>query len=310
MSTCRCAPTSLGRAQQVAQPVRRRPRCRARAPRRGRAAVSAVTLTDRFTRGIGPASRARAWGGRASLPRPRERAQRLVAAPGVAVGLGGGDGRLAEQVDGGRRAGVPQASQRGYGVRGAGADDEALGHPVHRERRPRLRRAVRVDRRSDAAARRRPARAAAPPRRGERRGGRPGRAGPRTRARRRQGGRARRAARGRARAAPFPGPRARACGRGRPAPGRRRSGGRARARAARCPEPAEARRQAGGRGDDRHSRGDAMSSRVPSPSSAVRTSFDDCSISGEAHARDRVPWRRTARAGRAARPGPRRRANC
>ena len=58
----------------------------------------------------------------------RERVERLGAARGVAVGLGGGDRRLAEQVDGGGDAVAPQAAQRRQRVGGIGADDEAVRH--------------------------------------------------------------------------------------------------------------------------------------------------------------------------------------
>ena len=100
----------LGRAQQRRAAGARRPRCRAPAPRRARAAVSAVTLTREVharDRAVRVALEPRAAG--PGLCGLRERAQRLVAAPRVAVGLGGGDGRLAEQVDRRGGAGSPQA---------------------------------------------------------------------------------------------------------------------------------------------------------------------------------------------------------
>ena len=60
-----------------------------------------------------------------------ERAQGLVAARGVAVGLGGGDGRLAEQVDRGGDPVAPEPAQRGQRRTRVLADDEAMRHVAH-----------------------------------------------------------------------------------------------------------------------------------------------------------------------------------
>ena len=106
------------RADLAAVRSRPRSRCAASAmPSSGASArtrgVSAVTLTERFTRGSAPCgvgleqrARGPARGG------ARERAQRLVAAARVAIGLGGGDGRLAEQVDGRGGAGAHSPRER------------------------------------------------------------------------------------------------------------------------------------------------------------------------------------------------------
>ncbi len=60
-----------------------------------------------------------------------ERAQRLLATGGIAVGLGLGDGRLPEQVDGRLDALLPQLGDRGERVLGVLPHDEALGHLLH-----------------------------------------------------------------------------------------------------------------------------------------------------------------------------------
>ena len=116
MSTCRWAPTSLGHGEQVAQA-----RSRALDPALGR-----LRTQQRGERGDLDAEVHVA--GRVLLRGGGEHAQGVLAALHVAVGLGLGDRGLAEQVDGGVDAVLPQGGDRRQRVLGVGADDEALGH--------------------------------------------------------------------------------------------------------------------------------------------------------------------------------------
>ncbi len=110
MSMCRCAPCS--RARRSSGRRRAAASSRPRSGASGRSSgVSADTFTDRLTRGSGP-SESRSSSGRSGQPRADSalRVERLGAALGVAVGLGLGHRRLAEQVERGRHALVPQRS--------------------------------------------------------------------------------------------------------------------------------------------------------------------------------------------------------
>ena len=227
--------------------------------------------------------------------RLRQRPERVVAALGVAVGLGGGDGRLAEQVHRGGRAVLPQALEGGDGVGRVGADDEPRRHPVHREP---------GDRPDGRAAWRGASRRASC-------GTRPARAGPLHLAEERSevGGQvAPVGARGSdVHEAEERGPQrgiareqlhAPVLERPRAAPAGLRLAGRDLTPQRTDPRLDVRSRRSGrgrGRGDDRHSPGDAMSAGVLPPSSPVRTSLDDCSNAG-----DRIPWCGAARTGRAA----------
>ena len=128
MSMCRCAPSSRARRSSP-----RRRSAASRLPRSGASGrssgVSAETLTERFARGSGPAP-SRSSAGRSGQPRVGggERLERDVAALGVALRLGLGDGRLAEQVDGAGDAVLPQLAQRPERGLRALADDEAVRH--------------------------------------------------------------------------------------------------------------------------------------------------------------------------------------
>ena len=125
---CRCAPSSRARRSRT-----RRRTAASRLPSSGASArssgVSAETLTDRFARGMRPALSASS-AGRSGQPAVDvdEAVERLAAARGVAVGLGGGDGRLAEQVDGRRHALAPEVLEHAGGLARRLADDEAVGH--------------------------------------------------------------------------------------------------------------------------------------------------------------------------------------
>ena len=104
MSMCRCAPRRCGAAQQLAQA--RRGVAHAALGRLGAQQRRQRRDLDREVRARqrADARRARARGcGFERRVGGRERVERRGAARGVAVGLGGGDRRLAEQVDGGRR---------------------------------------------------------------------------------------------------------------------------------------------------------------------------------------------------------------
>ncbi len=220
---CRCAPSSRARRRSAAQPDRgvalaevRRVGAQQRRQRRhlhrevhARRRAGAVAL-EQGARGEG-----RVDGG--------EVVECRGAAGGVAVGLGRGDGRLAEQVDGRRDAVLPQAAQNAVRLARRLADDEAVRHARARPRRtphpgPRARRGSRP-----SASRCRSA--AADPRRrpGSRSGGARGRRASGRPARRRRSGTARRAARRPARRTPSPGRPARASARARPAAGRPRA---------------------------------------------------------------------------------------
>ena len=140
MSMCRCAPSSRARAQQPAQPVggvalaalgrvgpqQRRERGDLDGQVRARERAGGVALERRP---LGPVAR-----------RAGERLERLVAALGVALRLGLGDGRLAEQVDGARDAVLPQLAQRPERGLRALADDEAVRHVLDAGRRGRAER--------------------------------------------------------------------------------------------------------------------------------------------------------------------------
>ena len=96
---CRCASSSRARRSRS-----RRRTAASRLPSSGASArssgVRAETLTDRFSRGMRPALSASSAGRGRELAVDLDQAvERLAAARGVAVGLGAGDGRLAEQVD-------------------------------------------------------------------------------------------------------------------------------------------------------------------------------------------------------------------
>ena len=127
MSMCRCAPPD-----RAARSRGRRRRAASRWPRSGASGrssgVSAEIFTHTLARGSGPTPSASSVS-RAGQPgwRVDEPLDRLQAARGVAVGLGLGDGGLAEQVDGAGDAALPQLAQRPQGSCGRLADDEAMG---------------------------------------------------------------------------------------------------------------------------------------------------------------------------------------
>ena len=90
--------------------------------------VSADTLTDTFARGSGPLPSCSSIG-RAGQRAGRRRSRGAPgAAGGVAVGLGGGDRRLAEQVDRAGHAPTPQAPEHAERAGRGLADDEPVGH--------------------------------------------------------------------------------------------------------------------------------------------------------------------------------------
>ena len=81
--------------------------------------------------------------GRPGRRRGGERLERVHAALGVAVRLGGGDGRLAEQVERHGRAVLPEVADRLDRLARRLADDEAVRHVAHpAPRRPRRARRV------------------------------------------------------------------------------------------------------------------------------------------------------------------------
>ena len=108
MSMCRCAPRSCarrssGRSRSAAS---RLPRSGASGRSSG---VNAETFTDRFARGSGPALSCSSCVARGpALGGAGDRVQRVRAAVGVALRLGLGHRRLAEQVDRRRDAVLPQ----------------------------------------------------------------------------------------------------------------------------------------------------------------------------------------------------------
>ena len=131
MSMCRCAPSSFARRSSG-----RRRSAASRLPRSGASGrssgVRADTFTDRFARGSGPALSRSSCGRAGQRAAARaERVERVGAAVGVALGLGGGDGRLAEQVDRGGDAVLPQVAQHAERGLRVLADDEAVRHPPH-----------------------------------------------------------------------------------------------------------------------------------------------------------------------------------
>ena len=101
-----------------------------------RSGLSAETFTDRFTRASAPWESCSSAGrsGHAGR-RLGERVERLAAARRVAVGLGLGDGGLAQQVERHRGAVLPEAADRAQGGGGRLADDEAVRHVPHSRRR-------------------------------------------------------------------------------------------------------------------------------------------------------------------------------
>ena len=128
MSMCRCAPRSFarrssGRSRSAAS---RLPRSGASGRSSG---VSALTLTDRFARGSTPAESRSSCSRAGQLGRGLgDRVQRVGAAVGVALRLGLRDRRLAEQVDRGRDAVLPQVAQVAERRLRVLADDEAVRH--------------------------------------------------------------------------------------------------------------------------------------------------------------------------------------
>ena len=238
MSMCTCASSSCawrssGRSLAAASS---RPRSGASGRNSG---VSAETLTDTFARGTGPAESC--WStGRSGQRRAAVAScpQRRVASLRVAVGLGGGDRRLAEQVDRAGHAPLPQVAEHPERRRGGLADDEPVSHVPHaaeRRRRP-AQCAPPGCRRSSSPPRSATARRGPPP--GTPAGGGRGRRASGTPAPRRRTGTAPPAVRDRRRRAPSPASRspARDGGRwtGTPPRARGRSGG-SRVRPARAP---------------------------------------------------------------------------
>ena len=132
----RATPCRCGRGRRARGPARSSGRRRRPASSRpsdgasGRSSgVSAETLTETFARASGPVQ------SRSSIGRAGQRGrlagdllERVGAAPGVAVGLGLGDRRLSEQVDGARHAALPQPAEHPERGRRGLADDEPVGH--------------------------------------------------------------------------------------------------------------------------------------------------------------------------------------
>ena len=118
-----CARRSSGRRRAAAS---RRPSSGASGRSSG---VNAEIFTDTFVRGMAP-TLSRSSTSRAGQPRWRagELRERVLAARRVPVGLGLGDGRLAEQVDRAGHATVPQVSQHAERRRRRLADDEPVRH--------------------------------------------------------------------------------------------------------------------------------------------------------------------------------------
>ena len=162
-----------------------------------------------------------------------------VRAPGrVGVGLGLGDGRLAEQVDGAGHTGGPQLAQDAEGRAGRLADDEAVGHvldPAGRRRSERHPSRLRVAESHRRCQRRRAVGNLGP---GSRSGGGPGRPASGRPEPRRRSGTAPPSAPGRSRRAPWRGRRAPSEGAGR----RTETPPQARRRCARSPAGARRRR--------------------------------------------------------------------
>ena len=136
---CRCAGARRPRSRVAAAAAagRRRRACRAPGASGRSSGVSADTFTHRFARASTPALSDSSW--RPRGPRPRgvgDRVQRLGAAVGVALRLGLRHRRLAEQVDGGRDAVLPQVAQVAERRLRRLADDEAVRHVLD-ARRPR-----------------------------------------------------------------------------------------------------------------------------------------------------------------------------
>ena len=128
MSMCRCAPSACARRSSS-----RSRGAASRMPALGRLGAQQRRERGDLDREVRARQRAERVRFEARLRLElrvggRERVERRGAARGVAVGLGGGDGRLAEQVDGRRDAVAPQALEGRQGVRGVRADDEAVRH--------------------------------------------------------------------------------------------------------------------------------------------------------------------------------------
>ena len=150
MSTCRCAPRS--RARRSSGRIRSAASSRPSSGACGRiSGVSAVTLTERLTRGTGPAESRSSHGRSGHLAAAAARVvERLEAARRVAIGLRRGHRRLAEQVDRGSRSRRPTGpTSVGSACARRLADDEAVGH-VADAGRGRARRAPCARRRSPA----------------------------------------------------------------------------------------------------------------------------------------------------------------
>ena len=131
MSMCRCAPSSWAWRSSA-----RSRGAASRWPRSGASGrssgVSAETFTERFARGSGPTASCSSSGSSLeAVVRAGQRRERVGAARGVAVGLGGGDGRLAEQVDRRGDPVAPELAQRGQRGPRVLADDEAVRHVAH-----------------------------------------------------------------------------------------------------------------------------------------------------------------------------------
>ena len=131
MSMCRCAPEAW-----AARSSGRRRRAASRWPRSGRVGAQHRRERRHLHAHVGPRQRpdpvglehrplGPAAGGRGEL------LDRVQAALGVAIGLGLGDGGLAEQVHRAGHAALPQLAQRPEGGGGGLADDEAMGQVAH-----------------------------------------------------------------------------------------------------------------------------------------------------------------------------------
>ena len=128
MSMCRWAPSSFARRSSG-----RRRSAASRLPRSGASGrssgVSADTFTDRFARGSTPALSRSSCGRSGQRARGRhQRVERVGAAVGVALRLGLGDRRLAEQVDRRRHAVLQQVAQHAQRRLRVLADDEPVRH--------------------------------------------------------------------------------------------------------------------------------------------------------------------------------------
>ena len=126
---CGCGPRARARGAAAAAAARRRRAGRAPARRVAAAGSAPRSSPTRSSAGSRP-TLSRSSTSRAGHPRwaPASSVSASVAARRVPVGLGLGDGRLAEQVDRAGHAAVPQVAQHAERRSRRLADDEPVGH--------------------------------------------------------------------------------------------------------------------------------------------------------------------------------------